>query len=93
MRALCLAALLAVAACAAAPSEDQCQKLRDHLIELQVKEGGGTALTDTQQKQVDDSTHRVKYMDTCTTRVTKQLVECALAAATIEEARACDEKK
>lgn len=94
MRALCLSAFLCfAAACGGAPSEDQCEKLRVHLLELQVKEAGGKELTDTQRGQADDYTKRVKYMETCTTRVTKALVECALAATSTEEARACDEKK
>lgn len=93
MRALFLAAVLSLAACADAPSADQCQKLRDHLIELQAKEAGGKPVTDEERAEMDAFAKKAKYMETCTDRTTRKLVECALAATSIEEARACDEGK
>lgn len=93
MRALCLFAALLVSACASAPSDDQCEKLRDHLVELQIKETGGTALTAAQQAQLETFTTRARYQATCTERLTRELVECALAATSLDEARGCDEKK
>ena len=93
LRALSTCLLLAIAACAEGPSTDQCAKLLDHLVELQVKESGGTPLTDDQKAQVERYAQKVKYMGTCEEKTTKKLVECALAATTTEEARACDEGK
>ena len=85
--------LLSLAACAEAPSEDQCKKLRDHLIDLQVKEAEGAALTPEQLDDVHNHATKVRFMPTCTEKTTKKLVDCALAATTTEEARACDESK
>lgn len=90
MRLACL--LLALAACTEGPSTNQCTKLRDHLVELQVKEAGGGALTEAQQADVVRHATKVRFMQTCSDKTTKALVECALAATTTDEARACDEK-
>jgi len=93
MRVLFVSAVLWLAACADGPTVDECQQLRDHLIELQVKESGGKPVTESERAQMDAFAKRVKYTETCTDRTAQKLVRCALAATTTEEARACDEKK
>ncbi len=85
--------LLALVGCTEGPTDDQCNKLRDHLIDLQAKEAGGTALTPAQVEDAHTHATKVRFMPTCTDKTTKKLVECALAATTTDEARACDESK
>jgi len=96
MRALCLSAVLGLltlgAGCSNPPSSDQCQRLRDHLLELQLKEAGHAPLTPEQEAEFAAYAKRVKYNTVCTERATRALVECALAATSTDEARACDEK-
>ena len=99
--ALFLSAVLASAgACGNAPSKADCEKLLDHLIDLEVKEGGGGGEMsdemkgdlDKQRTQVKDFATGQKFIETCTAKTPKNVVECGLSAKDTCELQACDSK-
>jgi hypothetical protein len=91
----------ALAACGNAPSKDECQKLLDHLIDLEVKSsGGGSDLTpemkadlDKQRQAVTDYATGQKFIETCTQKTPKKVIECALDAKSEDDVAKCDEGK
>lgn len=101
MRLLLASFLLAAAACSDAPSKSDCEKLLDHLIEIEIKAGGGDgelsaeakADLEKQKKGVIEFASGQKFLETCTEKMTKKSVECGLAAKTSEDVAKCDETK
>jgi hypothetical protein len=100
-QALLLGCVLAAApACGDAPSKSDCEKLLDHLIELQAKAGGGGGelsaeakdALEKQKKQVIEFAAGQKFIETCTQKTPKKVVECGLGAKDLEAVAACDEK-
>ena len=96
---LLAALLLAVAACGNAPSQDQCESLMGHLIDLELVKGGGKNVTpemkadlDKQKKAIADYT-RDKFMEACTKKTAKAVVECGTHAQNEKELTACDESE
>ena len=96
-----LAGVLAVAsACSDAPSKSDCEKLLDHMIEIQAKAGGGggemsdeaKAALEKQRKAVVEFAAGQKFIETCTEKTPKKVVECGLAARDLEAIAACDER-
>jgi hypothetical protein len=99
--ALLLCAVLASAgACSDAPSKADCEKLLDHLIELEIKQGGGggdlsddmKSDLDKQRTQVKDFATGQKFIETCTAKTPKSVVECGLGAKDTCDLQACDSK-
>lgn len=101
MRLLLASLLLAAAACSDAPSKSDCEKLLDHLIDLEIKAGGGDGELSTeakaelekQKKGVAEFAAGQKFLETCREKMTKASVECGLAAKTAEDVAKCDESK
>ena len=86
------------AGCGNKPSKDQCSQLFEHLIDLEIKAGGGgsSAMTpemkeslETQRKAVID-TNGEKYISTCTSKTPKRVVECQIAAPNLDEVAKCE---
>jgi len=97
---LLLGSLLALGACSDAPSKADCDKLLDHLIDLEMKAGGTGEVTDDMKKdlekqraQVHDFAAGQKFLDTCREKTPKKVVQCGLAAKTIDDVAKCDEAK
>jgi hypothetical protein len=107
------AALIAVAAlaiggvgCGDAPSKGDCQKLLEHLVDLEVAAGGGKALAagddpadkaraaeiDKQKKQMAAAAGD-KFIDACANKTPKSVVECSLRARSLEDVAKCDQEK
>jgi len=98
-------ALLVVVACKNGPSQDQCNQLLDHLVDLEFKSGGAGALaamTPTQKSDLAKSKAALRdakasdFLETCTKKMTRSRVECALAANQLEGengAGKCDDSK
>ncbi|MEP6862684.1 MAG: hypothetical protein ABJE66_18815 [Deltaproteobacteria bacterium] len=94
--------LLLAAACKNGPSQDQCKQLLDHLVDLEFKAGGAGATTDAMKAElaknktaVSDATSSA-FLDTCTKKMTRSRVECALAANQLDGDNGlgkCDESK
>jgi len=90
-------ALLFAAACKNGPSQDQCKQLLDHLVDLEFKAGGADKATDAGKSKaaVSDATAGA-FLDTCTKKMTRSRVECALAANSLDGDSGvgkCDESK
>jgi hypothetical protein len=98
LRAILAAGLCLAAGCSDAPSKDQCEKLLDHLIELEMKAGGTDAELTPEMKddlakqktQVVDFAVGQKFIETCTDKTPKKVVECGLAAKSAEDLAKCD---
>jgi TorA maturation chaperone TorD len=93
-----LAVLLATG-CTNAPSDDQCKRLLDHLVDLEFKKAGAAASNDAmkaeiaKQKQAVSDAKASEFFETCTKKTARARVECALAAADLEAVAKCDEAK
>jgi hypothetical protein len=93
-----LAVVVGLGGCGNKPSKDQCGKLLEHLIDLEIKAGGAssTAMTpemkdslETQRKQVIEANSE-KYISTCTSKTPKHVVECQLVAPNLDEVAKCE---
>jgi hypothetical protein len=87
--------------CGNAPSKGDCEKLLDHLIDLEIKQGGGdadmsdemkAALEKQKAKVLEFARDEQGFIATCTQKTPKKVVECGLAAKDSCELQACDTK-
>ncbi|ACY19197.1 hypothetical protein [Haliangium ochraceum] len=85
----CFALLLgsAMIGCSDTPSAEQCEKLLDHVVDLQLQEAGQgkempAEMRDAVKKQKDEVAGYVResFMSQCTEELSSSFVECALAA-------------
>lgn len=91
---------LALAACSKTPSKAQCEQLLTHLIDLEASAGGAGKVTDPALKaELDKQKAAIreyaigqKFMDTCTHKTPKKVVECGIAAQTADDVAKCDQK-
>jgi hypothetical protein len=85
----CCVVLALLVACSKAPSEDQCRKLLEHVVDLELKKAGvgsaegAKADIDKLRAQVAD-VKAPEFVETCTTKTSRARVECALAATTVD---------
>jgi hypothetical protein len=100
-RAWVLAFLVAVG-CQSGPSEDQCKQLLDHLVDLEFKKAGAAAPNDAVKADLAKAKTAVteakasEFMETCTKKMARSRVECALAANDLDGENGvgkCDEAK
>jgi hypothetical protein len=100
-RAWVLAVLFAIG-CKSGPSEDQCKQLLDHMVDLEFKKAGAAASSDAMKAEIAKQKTAVtaaksnEFLDTCTKKMSKSRVECALAANEIDGdsgVAKCDEAK
>ena len=99
---LWVVALLFAVGCKNGPSEDQCKQLLDHVVDLEVKKAGAAATTDAmkqeiaKQKTAVTEAKRTEFIDTCTKKMARSRVECALNATELDGDNGvakCDEAK
>src|ERR1700760_2162568 len=102
MKRAVVAVLLFAAACKSGPSKDDCSKLLDHLVDLEFKKAGAAASSDAMRGEIAKSKSQVTsnvadtFMKTCTEKMSKSRVACALAASDLEgegSVAKCDEAK
>jgi hypothetical protein len=102
MKRAVVAVILFAAACKSGPSKDDCSKLLDHLVDLEFKKAGAAATSDAMRAEITKAKGQVTsnvadtFMKTCTDKMTKARVICALAAAELEgegSVAKCDEAK
>jgi cellulose synthase operon protein C len=95
-------AMLLVAACSKGPSDDQCKKLLNHLVDLEFKKAGAAASSDqmkaeiAKQKSAVSEAKSKEFMEQCTKKMSKGRVDCALKANELEGDNGvakCDESK
>jgi hypothetical protein len=72
--------------CDLVPSTEQCDRLLRHLVTLELANAKTTK--DAAQKIIDDK--RTEFLATCTQKTPKKVVECALAAQTLEAVGKCE---
>ncbi|HEY1556110.1 MAG TPA: hypothetical protein VGF94_14830 [Kofleriaceae bacterium] len=98
MKLACIALVLAIG-CKGGPSQDQCKQLLDHMVDLEFKKAGAAASSDALKaeiaKQKSAVTDKVsnEFLDTCSKKMAKARVECALAASDLDEVAKCDDAK
>lgn len=94
--------LLFAAACGKGPSDDDCKKLLDHLVDLEFKKAGAAATSDAmkaeiaKQKTAVTEAKSTEFIETCKKKMSKSRVKCALAANELEGDSGvgkCDEAK
>ena len=93
-----LGALVLVAGCKSAPSEDQCSQLLDRLVDLEFKKAGATANDSmkaeiAKQKQAVTDAKSAEFLEVCTKKTTRARVECALSVPDLDALAHCDETK
>ena len=95
-------ALLVAMGCKNGPSEDQCKQLLEHLVDLEFKKAGAAATTDAmkqeiaKQKTAVTEAKKTEFIDTCTKKMARSRVECALNATELDGDNGvakCDEAK
>jgi hypothetical protein len=95
----CVLALLVVGACSKGPSDDQCKRLLDHIVDLEFKNAGAQATSDqlkaeiAKQKTAVTEAKSKEFLDTCKKKMAKSRVECALNASDPDTMAKCDEAK
>lgn len=93
------AVMVTAAGCKDAPSEDQCKKLLDHLVDLEFKKAGaGTGSEEAKaqlakQKEAVSTAKSAEFIGVCVDKMAKGRVECALAANDLDAVAKCDEQK
>jgi hypothetical protein len=97
-----LLAMVFAAGCKRGPSEDQCKQLLGHLVDLEFKKAGAAASSDAlkadlaKQKTAVSDKVGVDFIATCTDKMAKSRVECALNANELDGDNGvakCDEAK
>lgn len=87
-------ALLTGAACGDRPSKGDCEKLLEHLVDLEAAAAGGGAMPPDQKAQLDQQKKKVRDavgLDFCLDEMSTDQVECGLKARSLEElGKTCD---
>jgi hypothetical protein len=82
------ALLLASAACGNKPSKGQCEKLVEHMVELEAAAAGGGAMPADQKADLEQQKKKVREsvgLDFCLNDMSVDQVECGLKARSLEE--------
>lgn len=88
-----------VMACSSGPSEADCERLRNKLIDLEFAAMGAKAQSSEERsaiaKQKEETGEAVaeRFKEACVSKTPQELVDCALAATSLEQVRVCDEQK
>ncbi len=97
-RALLICVVLGAVGCGDQPSKDQCAKLFEKVVDLEIKSGGGDSKDMTPEMKQDLERRRKevidqqseKFISTCTSRTPKKVVECQLGAQDLDEYAKCE---
>ncbi len=87
LKAVSILSILFVGACAK-PSDADCEKFADHMIELTVKEVGIEGMEDAIREEA--AKQRPEFVKTCKEDGTKGEVDCALKADSLDALSACE---
>lgn len=89
--------LLGSSGCGDKPSEEQCAKLVDHMIELEIQAAGTTKLPDDMRADIDKQRRelqeylRKQSIEKCLESLPTSVVECGLAAKDRDQRAACEQ--
>jgi hypothetical protein len=82
------------AGCGNAPSKGDCEKLIEHLVELEAAAAGGGAMPAAHKGELEQQKKKVREsvgLDFCRKEMSKDQLECGLKARTLEELdKSCD---
>lgn len=87
LNAVTIISLLAVSACGK-PSDDDCEKFADHMVELTVKEVGIEGMEDAIREEA--MKQRPEFVKACKEEGTKSEVDCALKADSLDALSKCE---
>jgi hypothetical protein len=96
LKALVLCSLLALGACANTASSGDCEKLLDHIVDLEVAAAGAEGDTPEQSKDLDKQKKELKdaikgdFMKQCTEQTPSSVVSCALKKKSLADLGECD---
>ena len=88
---------LFVSGCGDTPTEEQCGKLVDHMIELEIQAAGTAKLPDEMRADIDKQRNDLKEylrkqsIDKCVETLPLSVVECGLAAKDRDQRAACEQ--
>lgn len=94
--ALSLVALVSIASCSDAPSKADCEKLLDHVVELELEHGGGEGVKKELAEELAEQKKRVidyvrkDFMDTCIEDLPRSQLQCGLKAKSMSQLFECD---
>lgn len=83
-----LLSLLLLAACGKTPSKGDCEKLLEHLVELEAAAAGGGAMPADQKGELEQQKKKVREsvgLDFCRKDMSVDQVECGLKARSLDE--------
>lgn len=89
---------LGMTACGKGPTKGDCDKLLDHVIDIEINAAGGDKLTPEMKADLDNQKAELRkflgkqFMDKCYEKTPKGFVACGLKAKTPEEFAACDKQ-
>lgn len=78
-------------ACGGGPSTGDCEKLLDHIVDLEIARAGAEGNTDLakQRKEFRDGV-KDEFMPQCTDQTPKSFVDCALKKKSLDDLGKCD---
>lgn len=87
VKALSVLSIILLGACAK-PTEEECNKLGDHVLDIMVKEVGMEGMEEEMRKELEPE--RQKLVDECQKSGTKAEVECFMKAESLDDIDKCD---
>jgi hypothetical protein len=89
LNAVTIISFLAVSACSLGkPSDDDCEKFADHMVELTIKEVGIEGMEDVIREEA--MKQRPEFVKACKEEGTKGEVDCALKADSLDALAKCE---
>jgi hypothetical protein len=87
-----MATVVSASGCGKAPSDDQCKRLLDHIVDLELTKAGATPAEGSAGVKAGVDQLRAKvtevrapeFMEACLAKTSRARVECGIAATTVE---------
>jgi len=89
-------AIASHAGCNNAPGVADCEKLLDHVLDLETQAAGAATTDKTElakQKKAVTNTIGKEFMDACLEKLPMRQVKCGLSAKTMDELAVCDKSE
>ena len=96
--ALIAAIAAALAGCGDEPSKDDCEKLLDHMIDVEITAAGTDSITPEMKADIAKQKHELRaylgqeFVKKCVNELPRSHVDCALNARTKADVAACEKK-
>jgi hypothetical protein len=89
---------LATVGCGDEPSKGDCEKLLDHMIDVEIAEAGTDSISDEMKKDIERQKSELReylgkeFVDKCVAELPEAHVACALKARTKDDIAKCEKK-